>query len=63
MRADVYRSHWGMALFGSSDDDLARRVEELERRVAALERARFMAVRHRTGSPSVSPTRHGPATR
>jgi ribosomal protein L7/L12 len=27
-----------MALFGSSDDDLARRVEELERRVAALER-------------------------
>jgi ribosomal protein L7/L12 len=28
-----------MALFGSSDDDLRRRVEELERRVAALERA------------------------
>jgi ribosomal protein L7/L12 len=27
-----------MALFGSSDDDLQRRVEELERRVAALER-------------------------
>jgi ribosomal protein L7/L12 len=27
-----------MALFGSSDDGLQRRVEELERRVAALER-------------------------
>ncbi len=39
MRADGYRSHCGMALFGSSDDDLARRVDELERRVAALERA------------------------
>jgi ribosomal protein L7/L12 len=25
-------------MFGSSDDDLQRRVEELERRVAALER-------------------------
>ena len=39
MRADVYRSHCGMALFGSSDDGLQRRLEELERRVAALERA------------------------
>lgn len=28
-----------MGLFGSSDDDLQRRIEELERRVAALERA------------------------
>ncbi|WP_029116003.1 ribosomal protein L7/L12 [Mycobacterium sp. URHB0044] len=28
-----------MALFGSSDDDLARRVEQLEQRVVALERA------------------------
>jgi large subunit ribosomal protein L7/L12 len=28
-----------MALFGSSDDDLRRRIEDLERRVAALERA------------------------
>jgi ribosomal protein L7/L12 len=28
-----------MALFGSSDDDLQRRVDDLERRVAALERA------------------------
>ncbi len=28
-----------MALFGSSDGDLARRVEELEQRVVALERA------------------------
>jgi ribosomal protein L7/L12 len=28
-----------MALFGSSDDDLQRRLEELEHRVAALERA------------------------
>jgi large subunit ribosomal protein L7/L12 len=28
-----------MALFGSSDDDLARRVEALEQRVVALERA------------------------
>lgn len=28
-----------MGLFGSSDDDLQHRVEELERRVAALERA------------------------
>ena len=28
-----------MGLFGGSDDDLHRRVEELERRVAALERA------------------------
>ena len=27
-----------MALFGSSDDDLQPRVDELERRVAALER-------------------------
>jgi ribosomal protein L7/L12 len=30
-----------VALFGSSDDDLQRRVEELERRVAALERAAY----------------------
>jgi ribosomal protein L7/L12 len=28
-----------MGLFGGSEDDLHRRVEELERRVAALERA------------------------
>jgi ribosomal protein L7/L12 len=28
-----------MGLFGSSDDDLQRRVEDVERRVAALERA------------------------
>jgi large subunit ribosomal protein L7/L12 len=28
-----------MAPFGSSDDDLRRRIEELELRVAALERA------------------------
>ena len=35
-----------MALFGSSDDDLQRRVEELERRVAALERAAGRAPTH-----------------
>lgn len=28
-----------MALFGSSDDDLRRRIDDLERRVAFLERA------------------------
>jgi ribosomal protein L7/L12 len=28
-----------MALFGSSDDDMQRRLDELEQRVAALERA------------------------
>ncbi|MDV3124428.1 ribosomal protein L7/L12 [Mycobacterium sp. 21AC1] len=32
-----------MGLFGSSDDDLQRRIEELERRVAALERAAWAA--------------------
>jgi ribosomal protein L7/L12 len=32
-----------MALFGSSDDDLRRRVEDLERRVAFLERAALAA--------------------
>jgi ribosomal protein L7/L12 len=42
-----------MALFGSSDDDLQRRVEELERRVAALERAAGRApTRPPTGEPS-----------
>lgn len=30
-----------MALFGSSDDDLKHRIEDLERRVVALERAAF----------------------
>lgn len=35
-----------MALFGSSDDDLKHRIEDLERRVVALERAAF------TGSPA-----------
>jgi len=42
-----------MALFGSSDDDLQRRVEELERRVAALERAAGRApTRPTAGDPS-----------
>jgi ribosomal protein L7/L12 len=35
-----------MALFGSSDEDLKHRIEDLERRVVALERAAF------TGSPN-----------
>ena len=43
----------GMALFGSSDDDLQRRVEELEHRVAALERAAGRApTRPPAGEPS-----------
>ncbi|WP_231991960.1 ribosomal protein L7/L12 [Mycobacterium sp. ACS4331] len=32
-----------MAIFGSSDSDLERRVQHLERRVAELERAAFLA--------------------
>ncbi len=34
-----------MALFGGSDDDLRRRIEALERRIAILERAAGMAPR------------------
>lgn len=44
-----------MALFGSSDDDLKRRIEELERRVAALERAAFAAGRHVSHAPPPVP--------
>lgn len=36
-----------MALFGSSDGDLQQRVDELERRVVALERALAQAGIHR----------------
>ena len=44
-----------MALFGSSDDDVKRRIEDLERRVAALERAAFAAGRHVTHAPPSIP--------
>lgn len=44
-----------MALFGSSDDDLKRRVKDLERRVAALERAAFAAGRHVPHAPPPTP--------
>ena len=45
-----------MALFGSSDDDLRRRIEVLERRVAMLERAAGLGPQHSTpyGEPAVS---------
>lgn len=46
-----------MALFGSSDDDLRRRIEVLERRVAILERAAGMAAPQQPagyGEPLVS---------
>ncbi len=38
-----------MGLFGGGDDDLRRRVQELERRVAALERALGGRPQHPTG--------------
>lgn len=40
-----------MALFGSSDDDLRRRIEDLERRVAFLERAAVAAGRPAAPTP------------
>ncbi|GAS86210.1 ribosomal protein L7/L12 [Mycolicibacterium brisbanense] len=43
-----------MALFGSSDDDLRRRIEDLERRVAYLERAAAAA-----GRPMPTPGQPG----